>query len=197
MPEPTRRRDIHPESDTDVRLLQREIEWALGQARALAEEREWAKDPAGPLARALERVLEQALERARGEPLTKMLTWAETRPPLTYAYGQILADSKLKDIIDCIELKHRHGLACALSQDPFALQEVWWLIQIITPINRLTPELFRQILLILMDDLGHSPLPLVLVCKHWCTIVTGIWASLKLGTATSKGVVETKLEKNQ
>ena len=196
MPEPTRWRGIHPESDTDVQLLQREIEWALGQARALAEDRELAKDQAGPLARALERVLEQALERARGEPLTKMLTWAEARPPFTYAYGQILADSKLKDIIDCIELKHRHGLACALSQDPFALQ-VWWLIQIITPINRLTSDLFRQILLILMDNLGHSPLPLMLVCKHWYTIVTGIWASLKLGTTTSKGAVETKLEKNQ
>ena len=123
MPEPTRS-GIHPQSDADGRLLQREIEWALGQARALAEDRALAKDRAGPLARALERVLEQALERARGEPLAKMLTWAETRPPFTYTYGQILADSKLKDIIDCIGPKHHHGLACALSQDPFALQEV-------------------------------------------------------------------------
>ena len=197
MPEPTRRRGTHPESDADVRLLQREIEWALGQARALAEDRELAKDQAGPLARALERVLEQALERARGEPLAKILTWAETRPPFTYAYSQMLADSKLKDIIYCIEPEHRHGIARELSQDPFALQEVWWLIQIITPINRLPPELFRRILLILIDNSSHSPLRLLLVCKRWYTIVTGIWVSLRLGTTTSKGAVEKNLEKDQ
>lgn len=45
MPEPTRS-GIHPQSDADGRLLQREIEWALGQARALAEDRALAKDRA-------------------------------------------------------------------------------------------------------------------------------------------------------
>jgi hypothetical protein len=38
---------------------------------------------------------------------------------------------------------------------------------------------------------------LMLVCKHWCSIVTGIWASLKLGTTTPIDAVATKLERNQ
>ncbi len=35
------------------------------------------------------------------------------------------------------------------------------------------------------------------VSKHWYTIVTGIWASLKLETTTSKDAVTRKLERNQ
>jgi len=35
------------------------------------------------------------------------------------------------------------------------------------------------------------------VCKNWYTIVTGIWASLKLGTTTPKHAVTSKLERNQ
>jgi len=37
----------------------------------------------------------------------------------------------------------------------------------------------------------------MLVCKQWNDIVTGIWASLKLGTTTPKGAVTTKLKRNQ
>ena len=190
MPEPSKPGGIHPQSDADVRPLQREIGWALGQARVLALDRPFAQSQAGTLARALERSLEQALEPTRRE-----LTRAEA--PFTHTYREVLADSKVKDIIDGIEPQHRYGLACVLPRDSRALQEDWWLIQIIFPVNRLPPELFRQIFLLLIDNAGHSPLPLMLVCKHWCTIVTSIWASLKLGTKTSKDAVKKTLERNQ
>jgi hypothetical protein len=55
----------------------------------------------------------------------------------------------------------------------------WWLIQIITPITRLPPELLQQILLLVIDDVGGSPLELMRVCKLWYSVVSGIWASLK------------------
>jgi len=35
------------------------------------------------------------------------------------------------------------------------------------------------------------------VCRFWYTIVTGIWASLKLGTRTPKQAITSKLERNQ
>jgi len=36
----------------------------------------------------------------------------------------------------------------------------------------------------------------MLVCKHWYTIVTSIWASLNLRTSTSKAAVTSKLQRN-
>jgi hypothetical protein len=77
------------------------------------------------------------------------------------------------------------------------VEEYWWLIQIITPITRLPPELLQQILLIVIDNANESPLVLMRVCKYWYKIVAGIWASLKLGTRTPKDVVTRKLERNQ
>jgi hypothetical protein len=73
----------------------------------------------------------------------------------------------------------------------------WWLIQIITPITRLPPELLQQILLLVIDDVGGSPLELMRVCKLWYSVVSGIWASLKLGATTSKDAITRKLERNQ
>ena len=80
---------------------------------------------------------------------------------------------------------------------PRRRQDYWWLIPIITPITRLPPELLHQILLISINNAGDSPLVLMLVCKHWHSIITGIWASLKLGTRTPKGAITRKLERNQ
>ena len=62
----------------------------------------------------------------------------------------------------------------------------------IVHITRLPPELLQQIFLIVIDETSHSPLTLMLVCKNWYTIVTGIWASLQLGTKTSKHAVTKK-----
>jgi len=76
-------------------------------------------------------------------------------------------------------------------------QDYWWLSQIITPITRLPPEILQQIFLILIDDDNDSPLVLMLVSKYWYNVVTGFWASLKLGTTTTKEAVIEKLERNQ
>jgi len=73
----------------------------------------------------------------------------------------------------------------------------WWLIQIITPINRLPPELLQQILLLVFDNVRGPPIVLMRVCKYWYNIVTGIWALLKLGTRTSEYDITSKLGRNQ
>jgi len=73
----------------------------------------------------------------------------------------------------------------------------WWLIQVITPISRLPLELLQQIFVIIIDNDNDSPLVLMRVSKNWYDIVTGIWASLKLGTTTSKHAITRKLKRNQ
>jgi len=80
---------------------------------------------------------------------------------------------------------------------PRRQQGYWWLIQVITPIARLPPELLQQIFLIIIDNDNDSPLDLMRVCKYWYDIVTGIWASLELGTTTPKYAITRKLERNQ
>jgi len=115
----------------------------------------------------------------------------------TFTYSDVLADSKLKDIIYSIEPSHRHPLACHLYRRSHTTQKCWWFIQILTPITRLPRALLHQILLFIIDEASHSPLALMLVCKHWYAIVTGIWASPKLDTTTLKDIVTTKLERNQ
>jgi len=70
----------------------------------------------------------------------------------------------------------------------------WWFIQIIAPITRLPPELLQQINI---NKASHSPLVLMQVSKLWYTIVTGVWASLNVGTTTTKNVITRKLERNQ
>ena len=127
-------------------------------------------------------------------------TWAQGLSELveallvTITYGEVLADSKLKNIIYCIELDHRLRFAHDLWSHR---QKYWWLIQIIVPITRLPQELLHQIFLIIIDDASDSPLVLMRVCKLWYTIVTGIWASLKLGMTTPKDTITGKLERNQ
>jgi hypothetical protein len=80
---------------------------------------------------------------------------------------------------------------------PRSRQDYWWLIQIITPITRLPPELLQQIFLIIIDNANDSPLILMRVCKYWHNVVTGIWALLKLGRTTPKDAVTARLERNQ
>jgi len=80
---------------------------------------------------------------------------------------------------------------------PRRQQGYWWLIQVITPIARLPPELLHQIFLIIIDNDNDSPSVLMRVCTDWYNIVTGIWGSLKLGTTTPKDAVIAKLERDQ
>ena len=108
-------------------------------------------------------------------------------------YSEVLADSILMDIIYSINPEPRHRLACNLWHH----SNCWWLIQIIAPITRLPEELLHQILLIIIDNAIHSPFLLMQVSKHWHSIVTGIWASLKLGTTTPRNAVTRRLKRNQ
>jgi len=105
--------------------------------------------------------------------------------PVTY--GEVHADPTLMEII--YSLKGVNGLRLNPQN--------WWLIQLITPITRLPPELLQQILLIVIDKANHSPLPLMQVSKLWYTMVTGAWASLRLGPTTPKNAITSKLERNQ
>jgi hypothetical protein len=80
---------------------------------------------------------------------------------------------------------------------PRGRQDYWWLTQIITPITRLPLELLQQIFLIIIDNDNDSPSVLMRVCKHWYNIITGMWASLKLGKATSMPEIRRKLNNSQ
>jgi len=157
-----------------------------GQAEAPWEQQEQAL----ARAQALEQVLVPSGQRgyhllARGCRLAEV------------TYSELSVDSKLMRIIHSIAPDDRRSLAQKLWRSSHTLQENWSLIQIIVPITRLPPELLQQILLIIIDEPSHSPLMLMLVCMNWYTIVTGIWASLKLGTRTPKHAVTKKLERNQ
>ena len=65
----------------------------------------------------------------------------------------------------------------------------------IAPITRLPFELLQHPFLFIIDGASGPPLVLMLVCKHWHTIVTSIWGSLHLGTWTPKDPVTRKLER--
>ena len=110
------------------------------------------------------------------------------------AYGEVLADPILMDIIYSIKPDTLHHLARDLWR---SCHKYWWFIQIIAPITRLPPELLQQILLMIIDNASDPPFILMRVSKLWYNIVTGIWASLKLGTTTPKNAITTKLERNQ
>ena len=167
-----------------------------------AERHAWAEVQARVVAQAGERAVTRAEELARA--LAGAWALAEVRPEeeegakaeAKFRYDEVLADSKLVDIIYSIKPYHRQRLVRELSHRSYTLQKFRWFIQIVTPITRLPLELLHQILLIIIDDTSHSPLVLMQVCRLWYTIVTGIWAPLKLGTRTSIDVVTNKLERN-
>ena len=94
------------------------------------------------------------------------------------------------------DYRHYHNRHCWFARHLWGHSEHWWLIQIITPVTRLPPELLQSILSPIIDDASNSPLVLMLVCKHWYTAVTGIWAPLKLRTRTPRVAVTSKLERN-
>ena len=186
---------------------------ALASARMLGRARERARVLA---ARVLKQEQEQALGRGRGrgrgrglgrglgrgrgwglavaqepepEPMRGRGLAARERKPENakgeahvVTYGEVLADSKLMDIIYSITPEHRHRLAGYLWRH----SQHWWLIQIIAPITRLPQELLQYILLIIISD---APFVLMRVSKHWHSIVTDVWASLKLGTTTPRDAV--------
>ena len=128
----------------------------------------------------------QAQVRAQTQPLTQAevqaavqaatnvwaARWGKAR---AFTYGEVLADSNLMDIIYSIKLDQHHQFTREIWEHSTSLQEVWWLIQIVSPITRLPLELLQQILFIIIDNASNSPLVLMRVCKHWYTIVTDQW----------------------
>ena len=163
-----------------------------------AERHAWSEVQARVVAQAGERAVTRAEELARA--LAGAWALAEVRPEeeeeAKFRYDEVLADSRLVDIIYSIKPYHRQRLVRELSHRSYTLQKFRWFIQIVTPITRLPLELLHQILLIIIDDTSHSPLVLMQVCRLWYTIVTGIWAPLKLDTTTSIDLVTNKLERN-
>ena len=121
--------------------------------------------------------LKKARAEARAEPI---------------AYGEVLADPALRDVIHSIDHKYR-----MLVHRLWHTHKYLCFTQIIAPVTRLPPELLQQIFLFIIDETGHSPLLLMQVSKLWYTIVTGIWASLRLGATTPKNAITSKLAKNQ
>ena len=200
-----------------ARALEGALAQALAQAQVRARARKLAKEQAQALERA--RVLELAWarareqarargrrererERAQAQVVTKKALTKAKPTAYSFRYDELLADSDLKNIIYSIEPSHRRSLARYLwHRDPWRREatagDYWWLIQIVAPIARLPPELLHQIFLDVIGSGGHSPLALMRVSKVWYTIVTGIWASLRLGTTTPKDAVMRKLERSQ
>ena len=117
--------------------------------------------------------------RARGE-----------RPPRT------LADPST--IWRILTILSRSGLARVLwHNSPETRDEYSCIIHFISPITRLPFELLHQIVLTIVENTSGPPSTLMLVCKHWHTIVTSFWASLNLGTWSPVDAVTSKLERSQ
>ena len=172
--------------------------WAQAQAWEQAQEQRvqaWAQGlDMGAQAQAGElQVQPQVGALVRAEALAEALGVAGFVDAHPVTYEEALADSKLMDIIYSIKPENRHYVA----RIAWHLLKRWWFIQIITPITCLPLELLHQILLIIIDNVSDSHFILMQVSKYWHNIVTGIWASLKLGTTMSRDAVTRKLERNQ
>ena len=169
----------------------------LLQLQALQQVQQEQEQLQPPLTRALAESRARREQVARREQMALVRTWAEAQAEAEangVTYGEVLADPILMDIIYSIEPNSRHCLARHLWR---SCHKHWWLFQIIAPITRLPPELLQRILLIIIDNASFPPFALMRVCKLWYNIVIGIWASVKLGTATPKNAVTSKLERNQ
>jgi hypothetical protein len=178
------RRVLQARSRAEAGVLARARAQMRAQVRVLAQAQTRTLALAGALAQS------QATRTAE----SRTRAWPPNMTRYRIRYSEVLADSKLKYIIDHILIlpHYRDWLAHDLWRSP----EYWWLIQILIPITRLPPKLFQQILLINIDE-QQVPLVLMLVCKYWCTAVTDILVLLKLGTKTPKYAVTGKLERGQ
>ena len=164
----------------------RQLALAWEQARQLAWAWTWAAEQethAGAL---------ETLWLGRAQELAWLRMWT---------LGEQKTEKRKRRILPTPWVKHRSIPQPDNEPPPYIWprrqQAYWWLIQVITPIARLPPELLHQIFLILIDNDIDSPFVLMRVCNDWYNIVTGIWGSLKLGTTTPKEAVIAKLERNQ
>ena len=171
--------------------------WAREQARQLAWAWVWAaeKETESMPARALEGL---GLGPAQVQAWLRMWTLEEAWEQKTEKQKQ---KTPTRRVLSKPWVIHYHSF---LEPDdnpprdawPRRQQGYWSLIQVITPIARLPPEFLQQIFLIIIDDANDSPLVLMRVCKYWYNIITGIWASLRLGTMSTNAITR-KLKRAQ
>ena len=172
------------------------------KAEARVEEAEVRANEAEARAQAAE-----AAAKAEAEALAVAgsWVWARTRTR-TRARGQTRESGEKMPaaVADSSTIWHtlislnRSGIARDLwDRSPETRDEYSSITHFIAPITRLPFELFHQIFLITIDQANGPPVVLMLVCKHWYTIVTSIWASLNLGTRTPLSAVTNKLERSQ
>jgi len=174
--------------------LERALDLAFPASPPLSVSNE-DEGPAFALKRAQALTHERAVALERTHVLQPIVAVPRKQP---FALDAVSADSDIMDIINSLDSDHRNKLARVLWLHSDQTKcEYWWLFQFITPITRFPPELLQQILLIVIDEVSNSPSVLMHVCKHWNEMVTGIWASLKLETKTTRDDIKRKLERNQ
>ena len=141
--------------------------------------------------------IREEVERAEAEALLLAGALGEARARAPGAFGYVALEdlSTIRDILS--DLNHSGVARNLWVHSPKTRGEYSYLTYFITPINRLPVELLHEIFLAIIEETSRSPLVLMHVCKHWHAIVTGIWASLNLGTTTSISAVKRKLEMNQ
>jgi hypothetical protein len=163
-----------------ARALESVLEHVLALEHELAQEREVERARARALA--LERV------RMRAQATSSGRNYRQHRPKI----DKELADTRHKDIIYSLV---RDLWPAVTRQSPSTQPEHAYLrvLHITSPISRLPPELLHHIFLFIIDEV---PQTLLSVCTQWYNIVTGLWASLNLGTRTTRSSVETKLKRN-
>ena len=169
------------------------------EERKAKEKRAWAwvhkaDAEAEAEARAVTEVEAEAEARIEALALAGAWGWAraEARKRGESVPAAAVDSSTIRDILSNL---HHNGIAHQLwDHSPEGRDEYSCIIDVIAPITRLPFELLRQIFLIIIDETSSPPM---LVCKHWHSILTSTWASLKLGTRTPMDVVARKLERNQ
>ena len=136
-------------------------------------------------------------EAAEAEALALAGVWAWARargegmPPLPSGFAD---PSTIQRILTSLD---QSGVADSLwHHSPESRDEYSLLTHFIAPIAHLPTELLHEIFFIIIYEAGGPPLTLMLVCKYWHAIVTGMWASLNLGTYTPMDAVARKLERN-
>ena len=99
----------------------------------------------------------------------------------------VLAGSGTTEIPTSIESDHCHKPTRILGLNSSQIKHKYsWWIHFLTPITHLPLELLQQILLIVIDEMSDPLSVLMHMCKYWHTVVTSIWASLKLRTKMTK-----------
>ena len=163
------------------RRVAKEVKGDLGDLGGNVEELERRRWDAEILARALARVWGWARSEARAR--------GESVPP------GLAHPSTIQLVLTSLS---RSGIANHLwHNSPETRDEYSCIVHFISPITRLPFELLRQIFLIIVENMSDPPLALMLVCRHWHAIVTGIWASLTLTTRTPIDAVTSKLERSR